>query len=286
MNHYITDISEKLGNDVTYVLPVSDNGGSSRMILEKFGGPAIGDIRNRLMRLADHSNIESFAMSYLLIHRLSIESKDLAFIEFLQLLNEIHPIWSVLQSSQIVLKKSILAFLKFFWSSISPSPPNSSGECGFDFRGASVGNLVLTGARLFFGSLDTAIFWFHGWASIPLSIHVFPVINCDINISAMYNIAAELIDGSIIYGQDSISHPKSGTIVVDKSIDKLADNQLPSAIQRVFYYDNNDMSRVFPSIHPAVIDDLQASSMIVRAFIPYFKFGIVFLFVLIILLYT
>eukprot|EP00968_Pinguiococcus_pyrenoidosus_P017048 scaffold1659_cov255-Pinguiococcus_pyrenoidosus.AAC.47 len=37
---------------VTHVLPVSDDGGSSAEIKRVLGGPAIGDIRSRLLRLA------------------------------------------------------------------------------------------------------------------------------------------------------------------------------------------------------------------------------------------
>lgn len=37
---------------VSYILPVSDDGGSTAEVLRVLGGPAIGDIRSRLLRLA------------------------------------------------------------------------------------------------------------------------------------------------------------------------------------------------------------------------------------------
>lgn len=43
---------------VAHVLPVSDDGGSTAEIVRVLGGPAVGDIRSRCLRLADASNTE------------------------------------------------------------------------------------------------------------------------------------------------------------------------------------------------------------------------------------
>ena len=43
---------------VAHVLPVSDDGGSTAEIVRVIGGPAVGDIRSRCLRLADDSNAE------------------------------------------------------------------------------------------------------------------------------------------------------------------------------------------------------------------------------------
>jgi hypothetical protein len=40
------------------VLPVSDDGGSTAEIVRVLGGPAVGDIRSRCLRLADDSDPE------------------------------------------------------------------------------------------------------------------------------------------------------------------------------------------------------------------------------------
>jgi hypothetical protein len=44
---------------VAHVLPVSDNGGSTAEIVRVLGGPAVGDIRSRCLRLADASDAEA-----------------------------------------------------------------------------------------------------------------------------------------------------------------------------------------------------------------------------------
>lgn len=38
-------------NNISYILPILDNGGSTSEIIRVIGGPAIGDIRSRLTRL-------------------------------------------------------------------------------------------------------------------------------------------------------------------------------------------------------------------------------------------
>ncbi len=43
---------------MTHVLPVSDDGGSTAEIVRVLGGPAVGDIRSRCLRLADDSDDE------------------------------------------------------------------------------------------------------------------------------------------------------------------------------------------------------------------------------------
>lgn len=44
---------------VAHVLPVSDDGGSTAEIVRVLGGPAVGDIRSRCLRLADDRDAEA-----------------------------------------------------------------------------------------------------------------------------------------------------------------------------------------------------------------------------------
>lgn len=48
----------KLTTQVSHVLPVSDDGGSTAEIVRVIGGPAVGDIRSRCLRLADDRDQE------------------------------------------------------------------------------------------------------------------------------------------------------------------------------------------------------------------------------------
>ena len=83
-------------------------------------------------------------------------------------------------------------------------PPIST----FDFTSASVGNLFLTGARLFSGSFESAIYLLSSLCGIPDdTIKVIPAINSNFS----HHIAASLANGEIIVGQNSISHPSVST---------------------------------------------------------------------------
>ena len=41
------EVAEKKGCPLSYVIPISDNGGSSSEIIRVIGGPGIGDIRSK-----------------------------------------------------------------------------------------------------------------------------------------------------------------------------------------------------------------------------------------------
>lgn len=55
------------------MLPVSDDGGSTAEIVRVLGGPAVGDIRSRCLRLADTTDSEARAVVRLLHHRLNVD---------------------------------------------------------------------------------------------------------------------------------------------------------------------------------------------------------------------
>lgn len=78
----------------------------------------------------------------------------------------------------------------------------------FDFTFASVGNLFLTGARLFSGSFESAIYLLGSICGVPWDIvRVIPAINSNFS----HHISASLADGTVIVGQNSISHPSEAT---------------------------------------------------------------------------
>ena len=56
--HHSIGHLRQLTTKVAHVLPVSDDGGSTAEIVRVLGGPAVGDIRSRCLRLADDSNEE------------------------------------------------------------------------------------------------------------------------------------------------------------------------------------------------------------------------------------
>lgn len=48
----LVDVYNELNCSLTYVIPISDNGGSSSELIRVFGGPGIGDVRSIILFLA------------------------------------------------------------------------------------------------------------------------------------------------------------------------------------------------------------------------------------------
>ncbi|GJV17293.1 maternal effect embryo arrest 18 [Tanacetum coccineum] len=67
---------KKLTTSVAHVLPVSDDGGSTAEIVRVLGGPAVGDIRSRCLRLSDQSTSEALAVRTLLGFRLPLDAQQ------------------------------------------------------------------------------------------------------------------------------------------------------------------------------------------------------------------
>jgi 2-phospho-L-lactate transferase/gluconeogenesis factor (CofD/UPF0052 family) len=186
---------------LSYIIPISDNGGSSSELIRVFGGPGIGDVRSRLVRLIPSTppSPERDALSILFNHRLSSSSSIEAALEWQQIVAGTAHLWSGIPSAK---KELIRAFFNLLNLEVlkRSRPPTST----FDFTSASVGNLFLTGARLFSGSFESAIYLLSSICEIPDDeVRVIPSINSTFS----HHIAAGLANGEIIVGQNNISHP-------------------------------------------------------------------------------
>ncbi|KAF8421058.1 hypothetical protein EV426DRAFT_610538 [Tirmania nivea] len=188
---------------LSYIIGISDNGGSTSEILRVFGGPGIGDVRSRLIRLvpepigtSEEGSVKS-AIKHLLNYRLPAD-EDLAKEEWLSIVEGTHLKWKKIPSDKRELLRSFLVHLH---SEIlkRARPPIST----FNFHSASIGNLFLTSARLFFGSFESAIYLFRSITGVPENVQVVPAINS----MFAHHIAAGLADGTVIVGQNQISHP-------------------------------------------------------------------------------
>ncbi|KAF9386377.1 hypothetical protein CPB97_003768 [Podila verticillata] len=184
--------------NVTYVLGISDNGGSTSEILRVLDGPAIGDIRSRLIRLIkpEPSDIGRTAIQELLGYRLPGHGDENAIKnEWVEIVEGSHRLWQHIPSEK---KEVIRGFLIYIQSEIL-----KRAHKRFSFANGSIGNFFLTGARMFFGSLESAVFLFAAITGITQPTRVIPVINTNHGIA----IAALLKDGHTILGQCAISHP-------------------------------------------------------------------------------
>ncbi|KAL2475194.1 maternal effect [Abeliophyllum distichum] len=245
---------KKLTTRVAHVLPVSDDGGSTAEIVRVLGGPAVGDIRSRCLRLSDQSTSEALAVRTLLGHRLPLEAQK-AKSEWYAIVEGNHSLWIGVSKPY---RETIRAFLVYFQDQVL-----RRSEESFCFSNGSIGNFFFAGARIFFQSLDAAIFLFSRVSDIPSESQVLPVISTNDRLT----LGCELLDGTIIRGQNEISHPTDGTMEpINKSNSSVL--ALHSRIKRVFYMSsegNNLLHEVFPTANPTVLEQLRSVDGIIFA---------------------
>ncbi|KAI0726018.1 UPF0052-domain-containing protein [Fomitopsis betulina] len=189
-------ICAAFGGNACYVLPVSDDGGSSSEIIRVLGGPSIGDIRSRLVRLIPPAPPMSSLdrIRNLLAYRLPVErSEREARDEWRDIVEGRSPLWAGIPNDR---KEMVRGFLVHFESEVLKRAHKS-----FSFVNGSIGNYFLSAAQIFFRSLPSAIFLF---SSITNSqANIIPVIVTNHTVT----IAAELDNGGKLVGQCEISHP-------------------------------------------------------------------------------
>lgn len=180
-------------NSIHIITPF-DSGGSSAVLREAFNMPAVGDIRNRLMALADRSvkgNPEIFRLS---AHRFD---RTLPQAELRQRLDAMcdgtdplvarvpHPV-----------REIACRYLGFFREQMPDD---------FDLSGASIGNLILTGAYFNHDRhIDPVLYLFS--RLIEARGTVRPILNDDLHL------VAELEDGTVLRGQHMITGKEVDTI--------------------------------------------------------------------------
>ncbi|XP_027932261.1 uncharacterized protein YNL011C isoform X2 [Vigna unguiculata] len=234
---------------VAHVLPVSDDGGSTAEIVRVLGGPAVGDIRSRCLRLSDQSTVEALAVRNLLGHRLPLDPLQ-AKSEWYSIVEGDHVLWKDVSKPY---RETIRAFLVYFQNQIL-----RRAEESFCFSNGSIGNFFFAGARIFFQSLDAAIFLFSRVSDIPPESLVLPVISTNDRLT----LGCELME--LLYGDKMkfLIQPEEQLSLL-RSFSTPA---LPSRIKRVFYMSSegkNLLHEVFPSVNAAVLEWLNNVNCIV-----------------------
>lgn len=182
----LRDLSARLihytHNSIHLITPF-DSGGSSAKLRAAFGMPAVGDIRNRLMALADQSLHGNPEIYNLFACRLSKKKSQKALLAELEtMLRGKHRLIAKIPDP---LRKIVRHHLFIFLENMPD---------GFDLRGASVGNLVLTAGYLSNRRhLDPVIFIFSKLVQVRGIVR--PIVNKDAHL------VGELEDGELVIGQ-------------------------------------------------------------------------------------
>jgi len=173
-------------NSIHLITPF-DSGGSSAKIREAYKMIAVGDLRNRLMALADQSVKGNPDIYRLFAFRLPKEENRGALLQTLFEMREgAHPMIKVIKQPMRTL---ICNHLGFFIERMTP---------GFDLQGASIGNLILTGGYLNNNRhIDTVLFLFS--RLVEVRGYVKPTLE------KLYNLNAVLEDNTMLIGQHLIT---------------------------------------------------------------------------------
>ena len=227
MNVIAVELSE-LTQKVTHVIPVSDNGGSTSEIVRVLGGPAVGDLRSRCLRVTDESTPEAVAVKALLGHRLHPTDSALARDEWYKIQEGDHELWEGIGQDYANI---IRRFLVHFHQEVTSKPIKER----FDFVNGSIGNFFFAGARLFFRSMDAAIFLYSRVSRIPDDTHIVPCLLHKEN--ERVNLAAELMNGTILRGQNEISHPSIDSKKFSKEVSMSSSSarKSPDVVSKEFW---------------------------------------------------
>lgn len=166
-----------------HLITTFDSGGSSAVLRRAFHMPAIGDIRNRLMALADQTFTGNPEIFELFAHRLPKEADTQELQDAIdRMVKGKHPLVSVIPDPmRKIIRHHLLQF--------SAAMPED-----FDLRGASIGNLVLTAGYLEHRrKLDPVIYIFSKLVEVRGVVR--PILNRNLHL------VAELEDGTIVAGQ-------------------------------------------------------------------------------------
>ncbi|SNT27972.1 GAK system CofD-like protein [Tropicimonas sediminicola] len=164
-----------------------DSGGSSQILRLAFDMPAVGDLRSRLMALADESDLGQPDIFALFNHRLPAEaSRDELEAEFRALLDGSHKLMrDVFQPMRSLILRPLHAFAQ--------DMPD-----GFDLRHASIGNLILAGGYLTNErALEPVLFLMSKMVAVQGTVRAI--------VDENLQIGAELADGSHIVGQRNLT---------------------------------------------------------------------------------
>ncbi|MCU7801374.1 MAG: GAK system CofD-like protein [gamma proteobacterium symbiont of Lucinoma myriamae] len=171
----------------THMVTPFDSGGSSAKLRQAFDMPAIGDLRSRLMALANETITGHPEVYRLFTYRLSTQQSQKALSQ--QLMNLVDGKDALIKAIPNPMRRLIRNLLGVF---IQHRPKN------FDLKGASIGNLALAGGYLNnHRHLDPVIFLFSKLVGVQGTVRA--VVNDNLHL------AAELKSGEMVVGQHRLT---------------------------------------------------------------------------------
>ncbi|MFP5259225.1 MAG: GAK system CofD-like protein, partial [Acidobacteriota bacterium] len=193
LRHLSETLIEYTANSIHLITPF-DSGGSSAVLRRAFAMPAVGDLRNRIMALADRSITGNPAVFELFAYRLPKDAPQEELARRLaRLISGEDPLMRRVPDP---LRKIIRTHLRFF---------EERRPKDFDLRGASIGNCILAGGYFNYNRmLDPVIYLF--MQLVQAKGVVRPIVNADLHL------ACRLADGRVLLGQHRMTGKETAPI--------------------------------------------------------------------------
>jgi CofD-related protein of GAK system len=180
-------------NSIHLITPF-DSGGSSAVLRDAFRMLSVGDLRNRLMALADESQRGNPQIYKLFSHRFESDADPLELGKRLQRMVEgVDPLVAAVHEP---LRRIVRTHLRVFAQAMPP---------GFDLRGASIGNLMLAAGYLDNErDIDSVIYLFSKLVEVRGIVQ--PTVRDHLHLKAV------LDDGREIIGQHNLTGKQAAPI--------------------------------------------------------------------------
>ncbi len=179
----VSQVLKKFTHNSIHMVTPFDSGGSSAKLRQAFTMPSIGDLRSRLMALADETITGHPEVYKLFTYRFPEEGNQGTLLQQLEaMLQGKDPLVDAISNP---MRRLIRNQIGYFYDAMPSS---------FDLRGASIGNLILAGGYLNnHQHLDPIIFLFSKLVNVLGTVRA--VVNDNLHLGA------ELEDGSQVIGQ-------------------------------------------------------------------------------------
>jgi len=250
----------------THLVTPFDSGGSSAKLRHAFNMPAIGDLRSRLMALADDTVLGHPEVYRLFTYRFDRRSSNKALRDRLD--GMVAGRDNLVADITNPMRRLICNQLGYFRKAMPTD---------FDLRGASIGNLILAGGYLNnHQELDSIIFLFSKLVNVQGTVRAV----VDDNL----HLCADLEDGSQVHGQHRLTgkefEPLASPIrrlflsnEVDKAVEvqpqlRKKNRKLIEAADLICYPPGSFYSSVVVNLLPAGVGRAIASNDCPKVYIP------------------
>lgn len=173
-------------NSIHLVTPF-DSGGSSAKLRERFEMLSVGDLRNRLMALADEGALGNPEIYALFSHRLPKSDSQQKLVAALDLM--VDGRHAMVAAVPEPMRRIVQVHLRHFRVAM---------PADFNLRGASIGNLILAGGYLANDrDIESVIFLFSKLVNVRGTVR--PTVDVDLHL------AAEMASGQVVVGQHRLT---------------------------------------------------------------------------------